>query len=448
MNCVKPILIFLTALTLMSGLALAPLAWSEEGEPGGEATPSPAPEATPAPVEETSPPRTYFDYAVLNAQEIERGNDLLLWGRLPMRLPSQTLAARLGFEHRRIDSIFDSTGELHDNLGRFTVPDPFGSSRNFLTVEPTFHGIIDRLNLEASFGVTDSLTWFGRVPMQREELWLDFDFEAGTSSALGIRTTRDWFQTLENIGRPAPRHYYRSKALELGDVETGLSWNYSRSSAAYLSLAGRVSFPTGRLADPNEALIYGLGPQIDDGRGSYGVGLTHRVDFFLPLRTRWIGLVLETSYDYYFKGKRRVPHFLEPDPTFRAQLDRIGVDEAYFPDLSDANDYYYVTPGSQFDYLAGVSLRFHYFGVGAGFTTAWSQEPELEGDREMLELLDATDAYRAQTRMAVVGEIGVPLSPIYVPGVVSLGFRYPVGGRNALQDEDNATAQIELFFPL
>lgn len=460
MTRVRPIFVFLTALLVVGALVGVSLARSEDTGETPAPTPAPTPaEATPAPTPtpppETTPapeapprPRTYFDYAVSVAREIEDNNDLLLWGRLPMRQPADTLGARISYQYRRIDSVYDANGAESKNLGRFVVPDPFSSSGDFLAVSPSLHGRIHRINLEASYGLTDSLTWYGRLPLQEEEMWLDFDFVAGSSAAIGIRTVDDWFLALEQLGRPAPVRRYRSTTWELGDMETGVSWNYLRSSPAYLTLAFRGFVPTGRLADPNQALIYGLGPQIDVGRGSFGAGVTHRVDYFFPVASRWLGVVLEANYDFVFVGKRRTPHFLKPDPTFYSQLDRLGVDKRLFPDLSHSPDYYYVTPGSQFDYLAGVSMRFHYFGVGAGFTTEWDEQPKIHGDSEIKALLDATNAYPARTRTAVVGEVGVPLTPLYVPGIVGLSFHYPVSGRNVLREEDNFSAQLQLFFPL
>ncbi len=455
----RPPLTIIVALTLISVLVVVWPAFSQDQKPeGGETTspaptppPEPTPDATAAPPAAEVPPaapRRYFAYAMEIERQIEAESDLLMWGRLPMPTHINTLGARMGYQHRRIDSIYLSNGEQSDVLADFTVADPFGSEGRFLSVESSLTGRLHRLNLEASYGITDTLTLYSRLPLQREELKLDFDLVAGTSATVGIRSTHDWFRMLEHLGRPAPTHRYQSKAWELGDVEAGLVWNYVRSSAADLTLAVRGVFPTGRLADPNEALIYGLGPQIDVGSGSYAAGLSHRVDYWLPLHERWVALVLEMNYDYFFRGKRRVPQFLEPDPTFYARLDEIDIDPRYFPDLSDSDDYYWVTPGSRFDYLAGTAFRFHYFSVGAGFACSWEEKPRLRGDADLRAMLDATEAYPSRTYMEVVGQVGVPLSYIYVPGILGVDLRYPVSGRNTLREDVNFAIQLQFYLPL
>lgn len=390
---------------------------------------------------------SYLDHALSTAEGVDDEGGALLWSSLPRIAPAHTFALQIGYRQQRIDSRFRDDGRVGEINDPITISDPYGNEEYLCKIESEYEGNIRGLDIQTSYHLTETLAFFADIPLRSQDLWLRFEFSPGSSSLFGVRTKTDLFQAMENLGRPRPKIHYRSKTYEMGDLRTGLAWHYLQSEVADLTLAAHVSFPTGRLADPNQALIYGLGPEIDVDRGAFAPGATHRLLFSLPGDLKWIGFLLEAEYQYFAKSKRRTPRWLEPDPVAADGLEDLGQTAGFFPDLSDADDFHYVTLGSRFNYVVGLSLSFPYFSVGFGYGHEWSQEPELDAEEELVELLDMLGAYREQSRDEVLFEVGIPLEPIYFPGVLGLGYRHPVAGRNAFRLEDNFTAQLSLILP-
>jgi len=387
----------------------------------------------------------FFDDSLQTTAQIAATNDPLLWGTLPTRLPRGTAMFQAIYRHRRIDSYYQEDGDIEDKWLQVEYPDPYKEGERLFKMDAEFQGKIQNLDLLFAYGLSENWMLYTIFPLQREETWLHVTFRPGTISALGVRTADDFYRLMEKLGQPRPVTRWRSKAWQLGDMSGGVSWQYFHHRLARLSLTGEAIFPTGRLADANRALIYGLGPQIDSGGGSFALAINHRMEASMPGH-EWLNLHLDGRYRYGFSGKRRVPRFLPPTADTMQEWEQFGLDEAFFPGEFD-DDFYTVTPGSQVEALGGVGFVFHYFAVGLGYRLSWKQEPELEAERTMLDLLNATNAYQAEIAHGLSLEVGAPLYDVYVPGVLSLGYVHPTGGKNAFVAEDHFTLQLQMLAP-
>jgi len=401
--------------------------------------------------ETSAPPRfTYSAYlqdALSATEQFEASHDLLAWGRLPLRPPRGTLGLMFRYNHHRVDSRYDQDGEMQDVIETMHFLDPLNPGSRLFKLEPDYHGRLQQMEFRSAFGITEDVGVYVTLPLQRAELWLDMTFVPGTISNIGVRNREDLYQMLELLGRPRPRKYYRSKTWEMGDIHGGVYWNFHQSESLSMTTLVRGTLPTGRLAEPSESLIYGLGPQIDVGQGSYGLGFSQRVNLYPLKQYRWIGLMLEASYDYLTEGKRRRPKWLTPDPDVLREAQLLDMDLSYLPIERSEEDYYYVTPGSQAEAHAGLFFSFAYLSTGIGYHFSWQQEADLNEADDLEEMFDTFDAYSASQRHQLGLLIAVPMRWAYLPGVINLSYWHDIAGRSTLVQEDNLSAQLNLFLP-
>jgi len=400
---------------------LAMTAWAEESETG------------------------YWTYLRTRAGEIA---DSDLWGRVTAQLPKGVLGIKFEIAHMQADSKYDDKGDEGPIVEPIELDDPFGGEGRFMSLDLNAEGHGYGYTFQLSYGLNDPADVYIEFPFQQEFLYLHPEFEPGTCAELGIRTLDDLYELLEMLGRPRMKEKYESDGLELGDIHAGVSWNYYRSRYLSLAATGRAFFPTGRLADPNQALAYGLGPQLDVGMGSYAIGATHGLDFRPPWPLRLLTTSFELSWAYYFRGRRESPRFLKPqvdiEKTFGADPEIM----AYFPDLSDMPDHYYLTYGHQIDYSVALGLDFTYFAVAVGYSYAWAQEPELDTSCETFEqMVELFGMFAEQESKKLTLHAGSDLFRLGVPVAWEFVYEYPIGGKNEIKFEDYYQLTTQLFFP-
>ena len=370
------------------------------------------------------------------------------WGLATASTPRGSLDMRFSVRFLRANDRLDSDGEIDQVIDRIRIADPYGGAGAFLTFDPKAKGTAQLYTFSFRYGVCDAIDLRARFPFQYVESWFELNPTPGTSSLMGIRNDKEIYRFLESLGRPRPVSHYRSKGWELRDMDVGVSINYFRN--AYVSLATEASlvFPTGRQADPDEALIYGLGPQVDAGKGSFAPGIAQALDLRGPGVTDFLSLSLQAKYAYFFRGQRQAPRFLEPDPDFVSTLDALGFSFDSFPDLSDLDDHYDVTPASRFDGQALLDWDFKYASFGFGYAYRWDQRPVVQANLEEFEkLLEQYEAYEASALHTAVGWVGVPLFPYGVPVAFGFEARYPLAGHNTARYLDDYQGTLRVVLP-
>jgi len=390
-------------------------------------------------------PTSYWDYILKRAADIEKMD---LWGITSTQLPEGVFSIKFKWTHKRADERYDDKGNETPLLQPIEFDDPFGGEGKFLKLDFDAKGHGYGYTFQLSYGITDPLDVYIELPFQTEYLYMNPRFEAGTCANLGVRTLDEFYEFLELLGRPRMTEKYESTGWETGDVHTGFSFNYYRSRYLSTAVTGRVFFPTGKLADPNQSINYALGPQIDIGMGSYAVGATHGLDYRPPWPLNRLNAAFEISWAYYFKGVREAPKFLKPKVDIESIVGKDPELSAYLPDLSNIPDHYYITPGHQIDWNVNVGLDFNLIGVSIGYAYAWAQKPEIDASsKDFKKMLDAFEMFTEQETENIVTHVVINLLSVGVPAIIDLGNEYPIGGKYAIKYEDSYTAQIQLFFP-
>lgn len=389
----------------------------------------------------------YWHYIKKQAQELKAREDDF-WGVQSLTCPEGVFSLKLITNCKRATERYRDDGSKGPIISPISFPDPFGTSNDFMNVNIDMKGSGCGYVFRLFYAVNDPLDVFINFQFQNEDLEMNVKFQPGTSSQIGIRTEEDFYRLLELLGRPRPKTRYKSDSLELADTDAGILYNYFRNDYFSAMVKPRVFFPTGRLADPNSALIFALGPQIDVGKGSYGLGLTHNFDLRPPEPFKWLIFATNINYVYYLRGKHPSPKFLKPDPTAKEFLENIGFESDYFPDLSDLNSYYYVTPGHNLEAVANLMFSKSFLGIGVGYGYLWSQKPIVEtSSEEFKKMMDVLNSYSESEAHAISLIVALRLFYFNIPAMLNLEARYPLGGRNYFVFEDDYKLDFQVFFP-
>lgn len=410
-------------------------------------TPAPEPDPQQSPEKPATGFKGYFRHAYKRTLVISENHDQR-WGWVTPSNPRGTLGVDFSVQVKRANQRYDADGNPERVLESIRFDDPYGGDGSFFSFDAKAKGGGMLTSLDFTYGYCRAIDFFARFPFAYEETWLEFEFEPGTSALLGYRTKEDFFRFFELMGRPRPGSHYKSKAWELRDFRVGASVNYFRND--YFSAAASLAmvFPTGRQADPNQGLIYGLGPQVDAGDGSFAPEITHGMDFRAPGIMDFLTLSLEGTYAYYLQGSRRSPRFLEPDAGFVRTLETLGFSSALFPDLSDLDDRYFVTPGSRVDALAFVGFDFIYARFGMGYELGWKQKPVIQTDSDAFEeMLDRFEAYESEQTQNALGKVTIPFGPYGVPVALDYEFRYSLTGSHTPRFLDDHKGTIQVLVP-
>jgi hypothetical protein len=426
-------------------------------------------------------------------QELTRLLAMDLWGATT-QLPKGYLTVKYQFNYRKAAGRFDGDGKKV----RMIPPITFGGILNegqpneinrpclaadysdcLLAFDAGAEGFGGSHEVMVSYGVTGRLDWYVQVPMQFHTvhfrprlLAIDPFFATATaiSDALDRQSVNDFFTMIKRLGRPAPNEDAHV-ALTLGDVNTGFSWNFFRNKWVSTAVTYRLYFPTGHVADPDNALAFFTGPDIDAGNHAFalGAGLGH--DFRLPHfihKNIDLGFYLEWNFAYAFPWERPYPSTcstvydrtqpadsennrcrgFRPREDAAAQLfDPQGI---YFPDLSNmrANGATYTyTPGFSMDLSATLSLNLWGLGLGVGVGQSFAQKPEFDADPAFLQMVDGLQLV-APTRATVMKvAVQIPLFMLYLPASLTFQYQHDLAGRNTLYFRNNFYVTLQGFIP-
>ena len=224
----------------------------------------------------------------------------------------------------------------------------------------------------------------------------------------------------------------------------------------------KVGFPTGRIADADNSLTYALGPELDIGLGSYSVEIGHILDIRPPRPYRWFVLTVEAYAAYFFEHSRPAPKvFTAPDPRLKNLLDVLApildIEDitTYFPDLSGLSGDLDYRPGGQLKWVVQLAPTFAWWlPVSFGVQGIYFEASELTGrdadGKELPEfqaLVDALGLVGKAHRYELWGKLTLPLIPLKIPAIASVGFNYYLAGENVLILEDNYDITFQLVIP-
>ncbi|MBM4394515.1 MAG: hypothetical protein FJ087_02355 [Deltaproteobacteria bacterium] len=315
--------------------------------------------------------------------------------------------------------------------------------------------------IQMSYGILGNLDWYIEFPFQYMDIQLnpkfnDIDDQGNKLSPmvaglLGIPDRKNFDPNvalcglLTKLGRPVPGTRFKGK-WALGDINTGFSWNWFRNSRISAALTPRVFFPTGRIADAENSLLYGTGPRLDVGLGGWAVGFTQGYDVRIFKHSFWIDIIASTEFttSYGFEQKRKYPtNFTKPDEAL-ARMDPVA-----FPDLTTlSGGRFSYTPGWGLNWTAQLQFQVALLGLGVGYGIMHSQEPEIDGDRNFISMVKGLQLLGQQTTQAVQLSAALTLLPLYIPAQVGFQWRKVVDGYNAIVFDDYYQITINTFLPL
>jgi len=353
------------------------------------------------------------------------------------------------------DSRYDGTGKL----GPVIPPLLFqAGGQTQLNVDFGVAGHGGSHTFTVGYGILDTLGWFAEIPFNYMSVGTNLNvgtvdaqgdhIGATAASLLGVTDRQHYgpanflYQTLPQLGRPPLGSSFRGEWL-LGDVNTGVAWNYFRNSHMSSALTGRLFLPTAHIPPPERDILYATGPEIEAGTGGWGVAATQGYDWRL-YRAQWLQLIAgsELSAGYHFTQHRPYPtNFIAPDPV-AASLSPVT-----FPDLSKLSGDFTLTPGWALSWSARLDASIALLGLSAAYSVKFSQKPQLTGDPgflgmvNSLGLLDESEAHTVQIAA------GVSLIPFSIPARITVDWQRVVRGRNVLLYQDDFSLAIEGYIP-
>ena len=388
----------------------------------------------------------YFAYA-WQRLTVYSDDERAWWGVATPQLPRNFFSIDLTFENRKFIERFDDDGEIGPFLAPVLVDDP-RSGKPFLAFAPKVHGELFGTFATASFGILDRLEARVATSFWESDLMLTVELAPGTSGDIGIRERADLYELFELFGRPRPVKRYRSSGPEMGDTTASVAYNYLRND--YISLAAEAGsvLPTGRVADANQALRYGLGPQIDLGYGAFGPMIGHGLDVRGPGFFRHFIYSLEASYTYYLPSTRNAPRFVAQKLRPSDSYSGIAFPAALFPDASDLSGTYDVTFGHTGEVTNRLTMDIFLFQAGFGFVYGIAQEPDIRsGHSEFKTMLRALDAYPQTEQGRFFGTFGVRLSRLAIPVDLQFSWSETFFGRGIIRYTDQVSGGFKVLVP-
>ena len=427
------------------------------GEEVGESAPEPSSESAPEPSAETDieededgwdPLRVQPDdswYVRLLKTEIARIGDMDLYGN-SAQLPRGYLSIKYDWTSATAGSRYGANGE------RGPVINPVKAEVDGITLINADLGLTGKgggHGFMVSYGIIDPVDWFLEVPFTYLKLSLnpvlqEVDDEGNRvapgvyAKALGIEDTKAYnaadfiYDTWPKLGRAVVATEYEAEWL-LGDIRTGISWNYFRNGRVSFALVPKISFPTGKVQDPNNSILYATGPAIETGLGGWAMGASHVMDLRLFNVKPWLDVILTTELgvNYGFKQERAYPTNFEPPLEVATQID-----PNTFPDLSDLDGTFSYTPGFAVDWMAQLSVGAPLLSVGFAYGVQFSQTPWMEGDQDFIRMAKSLELVAQSEHHAIQVGVTTTLLPLYIPIGLGFAYRKTVAGRNVIVLDD------------
>jgi hypothetical protein len=335
--------------------------------------------------------------------------------------------------------------------------------------------------IQMSYGLLGNLDWYIEIPFQYmevnfnprlntiEELDADGNYvnngnqlHPQIASLMGYaRSGVDTWQFLRallpKLARPLPAMRYKGEWL-LGDINTGFSWNWFRNHRMSAALTPRVYFPTGRVADANQALFYGTGPQLDTGTGGWAIGFTQGYDVRIYNYSYWIDIIASTEFTtaYGFKQERNYPSNMgfpkewteQQKSQARALLAQLDPGGTQFPDLSDVRGQFSYTPGWSLSWTAQLQFQVAVLGLGVGYGVSHQQEPEIQGDWRFVQMSKSLQLLGQNTYHAIQLSASLTLLPLYIPAEIGFSWKKMVDGYQAIIFDDYWQVVGNFFVPI
>ena len=206
---------------ILSGLFALPLtSWCDINKAGS------AKKATP-PNKEDDFLTAYYYYAKEKTDPAVSDSDFF-WGRSTLMCPKGFFSINFNMHYMRADTHYNDKGK-YGSIIRPIDLSAQGTGSDFGTIKANLKGHTYFWDFLFKYGITNQIDLFADLQTQNSELWLDLKYDPGTSSGWGIRDVNDVYDLFENLGRPRPLRYYRSKAWELRDFSIGTRYNYYRN---------------------------------------------------------------------------------------------------------------------------------------------------------------------------------------------------------------------------
>jgi len=370
-----------------------------------------------------------------------------LWGST-LTIPEGFGVVMFGWGTMRAFKRFDQNRKLIDIIPVLKIPDPFSKPTpigDFFKFDFGISGKMAGYAGGVMYGVTDRLTVGVNTMFATVEIKMDPIFDPGSCEKLGVATLDEFLTLLNQLGRPTPKREYKSDGVDWGDTDVNATYNYFRNKWFSGGFTGRVYLPTAHIAKPDQSIIFGLGPDLDIGTGAWGAGFSKMVDFRPPKPADIVSFSLGGEGAYFFQTKRKSPHFLQPNRDVWDYMSAQGVQLDFFPDLSDMDRYYYYTPPPWVAASAG-------FGIGPVSVTyrhGWGFEGKYETNSPgFKKVIDSIGLVGTGDDGKLVFAAGVPLTPLYIPGLAQLRFEYQTDGRNTLVFRDRYQIGAGFVIPI
>lgn len=426
-------------------------------------------------------------YKAYTDQTIEQVSEHDLYG-FSAQLPQGVFSFKHVWNMRRAVGRYDDQGERTP----LVRPIVFGEQDNpMLLFDLGASGSGGGITMKFAYGITDTLGFYLEVPLQYMDVQLrpklrrmslvtaamingmlpagyppiDANwFQGGATKPQFLNQASAWFiDYIKRLGRPSlgetedyppdlgPGTSYNTDGMVLADVNCGFSWNFYRSSRWSGAFTGRVYFPTGNLADPNNAFTLGTGAELARGTGSFGLGFTQGYDVRLFRYKHWVDVIAygEATAAYHFESRRAYPHFPKPTADGNALLDLLDPERIYFPDMSDlTGGSYGYTPGLSVNGAASLSVTaLMIFSAAVAFDYRYFQEPGYAADPRYVAMVRNLELELAGSSQALRVSGGVLLVPLYIPARLVYQYEHSVGGRNTLIFDRNHWITVQLYIP-
>lgn len=392
-------------------------------------------------------------------RQIQRVSNMDLYG-VTAQLPKGYLAVKWDWGMVKASRRFDNRRRITSGIPPIEFTDGEGNKQVSLDLGLTGRG--GGHTFQVSYGITDPLDWYIEVPftymdVRFDPIALEVDEDGNRMQpvlgrAFGVANTKTYSgtdflkYTLPTLGRATPAIRYKGRWV-LGNINTGFSWNIYRTPRMSVALTPRIYLPTGRIANPDNSLLYGTGPELDVSVGGWGVGFTQGYDFRIWRLPGWLDFVASSEFTaaYWFPHKREYPsNFVKPSPVV-SQLDPTG---SMFPDLTGLKGKFTYWPGWSLDWTASLNVQVAILALGVGYGIHFAQEPEIYADHRFVTMVRGLELLGEQTYHTVQAGVSVNLLAVYIPLEVAFQYKKMVDGYNAIILDNFFQITLKTYIPV
>lgn len=387
-----------------------------------------------------------------------------LWGNTT-QLPKGLIKIKYDFVAASATRFFNGQGKSVPLMPPIVFAD-FPSAGDRLVIKPKVQGHGGEHKFFVSYGITDLLNAFLQMPFTSADTSLKLRL-TNNGQPLGDLERAVLESYIQANGRPLPGNKFHG-TMDLGDMRGGVSWNAFRNDVVSFALIPAITFPTGKVADPNNSLTFILGPEIDRGMHAWAANLTATFDV-RPLQ--WLIFSFETNASYRFPYERKSPKWLPIknckrlqdqaqrdqycstssapyDPLYDLQMSRV------FPNMSKLAKTYRVLPGLSTGLTAALIFNIKGISLQGAWQFSHNEAPTIkvkgrtasgaafESFTRSVELFAASEIH-----VLAVG-LQLPLFPFYIPLRLTPTARFVVAGKNVVRLDNQFGITVEFFLPL